>query len=123
MICRAMSDQALEIADRRIAHHPVLGPAAATRSVTFSFNGRAIDAREGEPVAAALLAAGVRVFRSMPRTGEARGGYCFVGRCADCLMIVDGEPNVMACRTPVRHDMRVETQHGLGVWATDGDRT
>jgi predicted molibdopterin-dependent oxidoreductase YjgC len=111
-----MTDDGLLLADRRIVRHPVLGAAPAVPSVTIFFDGRAIEARQGEPIAAALLAAGIRVFRTMPDTGEARGGYCFVGRCADCLTIVDGEPNVMACLTPVRPGMRVETQHGLGAW-------
>jgi predicted molibdopterin-dependent oxidoreductase YjgC len=116
-------DGGLEHGGRRIIHHPVLGDSVAAPAVTITFDGRLIEAREGEPIAAAVLAAGLRVFRTMPRTGEARGGYCFVGRCADCLMIVNGEPNVMACVTPVRDGMRVETQHGLGHWAANGDHS
>jgi NADH dehydrogenase/NADH:ubiquinone oxidoreductase subunit G len=30
----------------------------------------------------------------------------------DCLMVVDGRPNVRACMTPVSDGMRVETQRG-----------
>lgn len=70
--------------------------------------------RPGEPIVVALLAAGLRVFRTMPHTGEARGGYCMVGRCTDCLMIVNGRPNVRTCVTPVEPGMVVQTQHGLG---------
>lgn len=112
----AMTDRSLKLDGRRILDHPALGPCPAMATVTFSLDGRPVEGREGEPLAAALVAAGIRVFRTMPRTGEARGGYCFVGRCSDCLVIVDGEPNAMACQTPVRHGMRVETQHGLGHW-------
>ena len=36
-----------------------------------------------------------------------------MGRCTDCMMIVDGEPNVRTCITPVRDGMRVQVQHGL----------
>ena len=111
-----MIDDGIEVDGRRIVRHPILDAAPAARSVLISFDGRPIEAIEGEPIAAALLAAGIRVFRTMPRTGQARGGYCFVGRCADCLIIVDGEPNVMACTTPARDGMSVETQHGLGTW-------
>lgn len=103
-------------AARRVHSHPVLGPLPAVREVTFFFDGRVLPAREGEPVAAALLAAGVRVFRTMPRSGEPRGGFCLVGRCADCLMTIDGALNVRACLTPVRDGMQVKTQHGLGSW-------
>jgi hypothetical protein len=116
-----MTDDSLELDGRRIVHHPVLGSSATKQTVTFSFEGLPVEAREGEPIAAALLAAGIRVFRTMPRTGEPRGGYCFVGRCSDCLMIVDGAPNVIACLTAVRHGMRVATQHGLGSWTATED--
>ena len=115
-----MTDDGLQLDGRRIVHHPILGPSPPARLITFAFDGRPIEAREGDTVAAALLAAGLRVFRTMPRTGEPRGGYCFVGRCADCLTVVDGEPNVMACLTPVLPGLRVETQHGLGNWGADG---
>jgi hypothetical protein len=56
----------------------------------------------GEPLAVALLAHGVRAFRVMTGSGETRGGFCMIGRCADCLMTVDGVANVRACVTPLR---------------------
>jgi aerobic-type carbon monoxide dehydrogenase small subunit (CoxS/CutS family) len=98
----------------RIATHPILEPLPAVASVTFRFDGRDVEGREGEPIAVSLLAAGVRIFRTMPRFGDARGGYCLVGRCADCMVIVDGVPSVRACVTPVRAGLDVRTQHGLG---------
>ncbi len=110
---RTEADAAL---DRRVRPHPILGPLPATDTVRVTFDGQPLAARADEPIAAALLAAGVRVFRTMPGAGEARGGYCMVGRCSDCLMIVDGELNVRACVTPVRDGMRIATQHGLGDW-------
>ena len=100
--------------DRRIRSHPLLGPLPPASEIAFTFDDRPIVARAGEPIAAALLAAGVRVFRTMPRSGEARGGWCMVGRCTDCLVVVDGRPNVRACVTPVAPGIRVATQHGLG---------
>ena len=36
-----------------------------------------------------------------------------MGRCSDCMMIVDGQPNVRTCVTLVKDGMRVEVQHGL----------
>ena len=39
-----------------------------------------------------------------------------MGVCQDCLVTVDGRPNVRACVTPVRDGMRVESQRGLGDW-------
>ena len=90
------------------------------RQVTITFDGRLLPAYDGEVLIAALLAGGVRVLRTMPRTGEARGGFCLVGRCSDCMVVVDGVPNTRTCDTPVRDGMSVETQHGLGVWP-EGD--
>ncbi len=88
--------------------------AAIAPQVRLTIDGIAIDGQEGDPLAVALLAAGVRTFRTMPESGEPRGGFCFTGRCADCLVIVDGISGVRACVTPVRNGMVVETQHGLG---------
>jgi hypothetical protein len=98
----------------RVEEHPLLGSLPTAAPVAFTFDGRLVIGREGEPIAAALLAAGVRVFRTMPRLGDSRGGYCMIGRCADCFVVVDGVPNIPACVTSVSGEMRVQTQHGLG---------
>ncbi|MGH2615939.1 MAG: (2Fe-2S)-binding protein [Thermomicrobiales bacterium] len=97
-----------------MADHQLLGAPEPRPDVRFTFDGRPVVGREGEPVAVALLAAGCRVFRTMPRFGDARGGYCMAGRCADCLVIVNGVPNVAACVTPVAVGLDVRTQHGHG---------
>jgi aerobic-type carbon monoxide dehydrogenase small subunit (CoxS/CutS family) len=100
----------------RIREHPVLGPLGGVDEVEIEFDGQPVAALANDTVASALLASGHRVFRTMPKTGDARGGFCMVGRCADCLMIIDGVPSVRACMTPVRAGMSVRTQHGLGDW-------
>jgi predicted molibdopterin-dependent oxidoreductase YjgC len=100
----------------RIEHHPAFGEIPGGDEVLIVFDGSQVAAREGESLLAALLAAGIRVLRTMPLTGEARGGYCVAGRCSDCLVIVDGVPNIQACTTMVCAGMVVETQHGLGHW-------
>jgi hypothetical protein len=102
----------------RITAHPILGDLPPVPLVEFTFDGATVSGREGEPIAAALFAAGYRVLRTMPRFGDARGGYCMIGRCADCLIVVDGVPNVPACRTPVSAGQAVRTQHGLGETAS-----
>lgn len=91
-----------------------LAAGGAAEVVPFTFDGRPLTGFRGEPLLAALLAGGVRVLRTMPKSGEARGGYCLVGRCTDCAVVVDGLPNVRACREPLRDGMAVETQRGLG---------
>jgi len=86
------------------------------RTLTMLVDGGELTAHEGESIAAALLAAGRRLTRWTARTGEPRGYFCGMGVCQDCLMTVDGLPNVRACMTPVREGLRVETQRGLGEW-------
>jgi len=91
-------------------------------SVIIHFECRAIAARPGDSVAAALLAAGVSVTRNTPVSGAARGPYCMMGACFDCLAVVDGRPNVQTCMTQVRGGMRIERQdgaRGLAIAAVD----
>lgn len=85
-------------------------------------HGLAVRAFEGESVAAALLAGGRRALRTAARRAEPRGMYCGIGVCFDCVMTVDGRPNVRTCRTPVRAGMRIESQRGEGTWSTRLDR-
>ena len=61
----------------------------------------------GETVAAALLTAGVTVFRAAPRQGSPRGPYCMIGNCYDCLVEIDGLPYRPACLTTVAEGMRI----------------
>ena len=89
----------------RVEKHPVLGDREVGRLVSVTVNGREIRAVEGEPIAAALLAQGIRVMRKTPRYGQPRGLFCGIGRCTDCIMTVDGVPNVRTCVTPVRDGM------------------
>lgn len=89
----------------RVDHHPVLGDRQAGRLVTITVDGEQLLAVEGEPIAAALLAHGRRIFRRTPKRHEPRGLFCGIGRCTDCVMTVDGVPNVRTCVTPVRAGM------------------
>ncbi|MGE4549154.1 MAG: (2Fe-2S)-binding protein [Intestinibacillus sp.] len=98
----------------RIQEHPVLGVYEKGLVVTFTLDGREMTGYEGEPIAAALRAAGILRHRHTRRTGEARGVFCAIGRCTDCVMVVDGVPNIRTCITPLRQGMAVETQYGVG---------
>ncbi len=92
----------------RLEKHPL----PETGVLTVYFDGRAIAARTGDSVAAALLAGGIAVTRQTPVTGAARGPYCMMGACFDCLAVVDGRPSVQTCMTQVREGMRIERQDG-----------
>lgn len=101
--------------ERRVTEHPILNEIRIPDTYIIH-EGKKIPAVTGEPIAAALLAAGVRVMRYTPKTGQPRGIFCGIGRCNDCKMIVDGVPNTRTCVTPVKEGMVVETQDGLGEW-------
>lgn len=100
----------------RVMDHPILGQSEEREKVTITVDGRKITAYADEPIAASLIAEGILAFRKTPKLGEPRGIFCCIGRCTDCVMTVDGVPNVRTCVTPVRDGMDVRTQVGLGEW-------
>ncbi len=87
--------------------------------VSLRFDGRAVVAERGEPVAVALLAAGNVALARSPKFHRPRGPACLRAACDGCLARVDGAPNVMTCRVAARQGMRVETQNVVGSRETD----
>jgi predicted molibdopterin-dependent oxidoreductase YjgC len=85
--------------------------------IELIFEGETIEAYSSDTVASALLAAGIRTLTVTEVAGDRRGGFCFVGRCADCLVIVDGQANQRACSTPARDGMDIRIQRGHGAVA------
>ncbi|MEM8853361.1 MAG: FAD-dependent oxidoreductase [Pseudomonadota bacterium] len=79
---------------------------------TFLFDDRTIHARPGQSVAAALIEAGERGFRTTPKGAE-RSLFCGMGVCQDCLVEVDGIPNRRACMESPREGMVVKRQCAL----------
>ncbi len=104
----------------RIKEHPILGPLEKRAVVKIEVDGRPIEAFEGEPIAAALMAAGISVFRYTRKKGEPRGVFCAIGQCTDCMMTVDGVANVRTCITPVKAGMKIKTQKATGKLRTAG---
>ncbi len=98
---------------RRIEEHPILTFKQAGK-ITFTFDGKTIEGREGDTIASALQAAGIRVYRESIEMHRPRGFFCAIGRCANCSMIVDGVPNTKVCVTRLREGVVVETQRGRG---------
>ncbi|MFZ6764795.1 (2Fe-2S)-binding protein [Pseudoroseomonas sp. WGS1072] len=87
-------------------------PEARRPALPFLLDGAPAEGREGDSVAAALLALGQDACRESAVSGQPRGGYCMMGVCFDCLMVIDGIGNRQACLTPLRAGMVVETQRG-----------
>ena len=88
------------------------------RALTIFVDGVATPARDGDSVAAALLASGHAACRTSAVSGAPRGPYCLMGVCFDCLVMIDGVANRQACLTPTRDGMRVETQRGKRDYGT-----
>lgn len=82
---------------------------ARGKGLEIFVDGEAVAAFEGETVAAALLAAGRRCFRTSRQRGEPRSLYCGIGVCHECRLTIDGKVNVRACVTRVRKGMVVSS--------------
>ncbi len=95
----------------RVTGHPILAD-LPVREVAFVFNGHEYRGHEGEPLAAALLAQGVRILRHSPRTHEARGIYCGIGHCYECRVWLNGDVQVRSCLTPVTEGAVFSSERG-----------
>ena len=82
------------------------------KPISFRFEDRDITAQAGDSVAAALLGAGVIVFRDVAGSGVQRGPYCMIGNCFDCLVEIDGVPNRQGCLVTVSDGMQLKRQDG-----------
>lgn len=81
--------------------------------ITFDFEGSLVRAFEGQPVAVALHAAGVKVLGRSSKYHRPRGFFCLDGHCASCYLRIDGRPNRRACMTPARAGLRCERQNAF----------
>lgn len=89
--------------------HPDLRRAEVRRGerIKISVNGREIVTYRGETVLAALIAAGYRSLGIRHRSGEARGAFCGMGLCCECMVSVNGLPNRRACAVEVEENMEI----------------
>jgi len=77
-------------------------------------DGNAVTVADGVTVAAALMADGIRSWRTTRNAGKPRGVFCGMGVCFDCLVTVNGEPNVRACITVVEPGDVIDAQQATG---------
>ena len=87
-------------------------PDVKAKPVTLKVDGRAVEARTGDSVAAALLAARVSPTRLSAVSLSPRAPYCMMGVCFECMVTIDGAANRQGCLVPVRDGMEVETIKG-----------
>lgn len=96
----------------RIEEHPIID-FEKRGEIPFTFNGVELFGREGDTIAAALIANGVKYFRITNKHKEKRSLFCGIGQCTDCSVIVDGVPNIKSCVTELKANQNIKTQ-GLG---------
>ncbi|MCS7258873.1 MAG: (2Fe-2S)-binding protein [candidate division WOR-3 bacterium] len=108
-----MSKKTSKSTEFRIKDHPII-EFKKGRRVRFYFEGKELYGYEGEPIAASLIANGIKVFRYTEKKHRPRGFFCAVGKCSSCLMIVNDIPNVMVCVEPLKEGMNVKRQKGRG---------
>ena len=82
-------------------------------SFHIEVDGASLLAYEGETIATVLLANGHHVLRHTHKLNSPRGLFCGIGVCYDCLVVVEGTPNLRACMTMATPGLRVQTQLGL----------
>jgi len=79
------------------------------KQVTVMINEKPTIAFEGEMVSSVLHAEGIRTFHHKHKTGKPAGIYCGMGICYECLVCINGVPNIRACQTPVSDGMNIIT--------------
>ena len=94
-------------------------PRKLTNPVSITFDGETLPAERGEPLAAAIVAAGRLSIARSPKFHRPRGPACFRAACDGCLARVDGVPNIMTCQVPAEEGSVVESQNTLGAREMD----
>ncbi|MBA7552884.1 hypothetical protein ES705_45461 [subsurface metagenome] len=91
-----------------------MGKDERNEMVEIKVDGKIIQVKKGEMIVAALITNGITINRYTLKKKEPRGIFCGIGQCTDCVMVVNGKPNVRTCVTPVEDGMIIETQYGVG---------
>ncbi|WP_137177182.1 (2Fe-2S)-binding protein [Roseomonas sp. AR75] len=77
------------------------------RPLTFVVDEEEITAKQGDTLLTAMLAAGLGHVRHSEFGDGDRAGFCWMGACQDCWVIVEGRGTSRACTTLVEPGMRV----------------
>ncbi|MEO0246911.1 MAG: FAD-dependent oxidoreductase [candidate division WOR-3 bacterium] len=91
--------------DFRIKSHPIL-KVSPRKTIILKFKGEQLTALEGETIASALYANGIKIFGHHHKDGAPLGIFCANGQCDQCKVIANGI-TVKACMTKVEENMEV----------------
>jgi len=67
------------------------------QTLVITVDGVPVSGRTGTTIAGLLLAAGEQAWRTTSFGEEPRGVFCGIGVCFDCVVEVNGLPDVRAC--------------------------
>ncbi|MBN2036057.1 MAG: FAD-dependent oxidoreductase [Chitinispirillaceae bacterium] len=98
--------------DFRIKKHPILTVPKSELGIPFSWQGKKLFARQGETIASALFAHGIRIFGRHHKDGAPMGIFCANGQCSQCTVLVNGQ-SVKSCMTLVKEGMEIEPLEGI----------
>jgi predicted molibdopterin-dependent oxidoreductase YjgC len=76
-------------------------------AVAFTVDGLPAEGRRGDTLLTAILADGLGHLRESEFGDGRRAGFCLMGACQDCWVVVEGRGVVRACTTLVEPGMRV----------------
>lgn len=76
--------------------------------IVIRVDGVAMSCFKGETIATAMLAAGRTIFRR-DAEGRARGLFCNMGTCCECMVTLPGGRRLRACITDVHDGLEVST--------------
>jgi predicted molibdopterin-dependent oxidoreductase YjgC len=72
--------------------------------VSFILNGAGATGRRGDTVLTAILAVSGGLRRT-EFTGETRAGFCLIGACQDCFVMMADGSRIQACSTVLQPGM------------------
>lgn len=76
-------------------------------AITFTVDGREIAAKRGDTLLTAMLAAGLGAVRTSEFGDGQRAGFCWMGACQDCWVVVEEAGVRRSCTTLATPGMRV----------------
>ena len=75
--------------------------------IAFTVDGAPITGRQGDTLLTAMLAGGLGQVRTSEFGDGGRAGFCWMGACQDCWVVVEGQGVRRACTTLAQPGMQV----------------
>ena len=75
--------------------------------IAFIVDGVSITGRQGDTLLTAMLAGGLGQVRTSEFGDGGRAGFCWMGACQDCWVMVEGQGVRRACTTLAQPGMTV----------------